>query len=139
MTLLSIILSWFVIISSGFHGDVFEYQAAMSLCEGIDSRLYDVVYSLDMSDFYITAEEFSNVRLCNQPYGHYGYALVGLYSEIFINDILLDTPNTLYNVLLHEVTHVLGGVHSDRPGIMNYSLLLNFDGSVHEDDRKLWV
>ena len=49
------------------------------------------------------------------------------------------TPNVLYNVLYHEVLHAFGLQHSTNPGLMNYSLTVDFWGRVVEADVKLWM
>lgn len=59
--------------------------------------------------------------------------------EILINTNLKYSPNTLYNVILHELGHTLGLSHSDTYGMMNYSVsLTGQDYLFIDDDRKLW-
>jgi hypothetical protein len=115
----------------------------LSLCDGIDDRLSFAAHLIDIPDFYISAKEFSSGEICNEPVGHYGYMVesyeIFIFTDIYINDILLNRPNTLYNVLLHEVAHSMGMTHSENFGIMNYYITINSDGSIFEDQRKLWL
>ena len=59
-------------------------------------------------------------------------------TDIYISHRLLFTPNTLYNVLYHEVLHAFWLDHSDLPGLMNYSVKLNWLGYVKDDSHKLY-
>jgi hypothetical protein len=64
--------------------------------------------------------------------------------DIKINNNILLTPGTLYNVILHELGHVMGLSHSDTLGMMNYSIQTvifeNSAGSqkVYIEDTELW-
>ena len=60
---------------------------------------------------------------------------------IDINNKLLLTPNSLYNVLLHEFGHVMGLDHSNSQGMMNYTLTAtNINDTLYfvNDQKKLW-
>jgi hypothetical protein len=66
--------------------------------------------------------------------------------NININDNLLFNNNTLYNVVLHEMGHMMGLGHTYTSGIMNYSIqsmVFDIDGESHtryiEDCIKLWL
>ena len=59
-------------------------------------------------------------------------------TDIYISHRLLFTPNTLYNVLYHEVLHAFWIDHSDLPGLMNYSVRLNWLGYINDDSNKLY-
>lgn len=59
-------------------------------------------------------------------------------TDIYISHRLLFTPNTLYNVLYHEVLHAFWLDHSDLPGLMNYSVKLNWLGYVKDDSHRLF-
>ena len=50
----------------------------------------------------------------------------------------MNLPNTLYNVLLHEILHGLGLKHSKEKGMMNYSITVDDKGPL-EDHHKLWL
>ena len=63
----------------------------------------------------------------------------GNKTNIFIKNELLYFPNTLYNVLLHEVLHSFGLGHSDKTGMMNYSIKLGLFNRIKEDSTKLWL
>lgn len=60
------------------------------------------------------------------------------HTNIEISRRVLFYPIVLHNIILHEMLHSLGLKHSDRPGIMNYSLL-TFNGVILDDRRRLWL
>lgn len=63
----------------------------------------------------------------------------GLSRDVIISDRLLWTPNTMFNVLYHEVLHVCGLAHSNNPGVMNYTMRYNNQyGAVIEDPYKIY-
>ena len=67
------------------------------------------------------------------------------YTDLWTGDVLFDrrllaTPNTLYNVLLHELLHVAGLGHSGVPGMMNYSVVYDQVLQVYHEDRdRRWL
>ena len=86
--------------------------------------------------------------ICNQQSSNFGYTSilensVEQNTNIWISNTLLDKPNTLYNVVLHEVLHSMGLNHSDKQGMMNYSVRIGYNwyGSMEiiDDERKLWI
>ena len=71
-----------------------------------------------------TLNSSGTIRLSNA--GYFGKTVIDTVTSttnITVKTELLRYPNLLYNVLLHEVGHSLGLKHSDKYGIMNYSLL----------------
>lgn len=78
-------------------------------------------------------------------YESYGFTLLTDTDEdIYINKKLLETNNTLYNVCLHELVHLMGMDHSTEHGIMNYTISTNapsiFGSTIVKEDRiKLWL
>jgi hypothetical protein len=60
-------------------------------------------------------------------------------TDIFINKVLLNKPNTLYNVLYHEVLHSIGLDHSNKSGFMNYSVLTDIYGNIINDRNRYYM
>jgi hypothetical protein len=58
-------------------------------------------------------------------------------TDIYISHRLLFSIKTLFNVLYHEVLHAFSLNHSNLPGLMNYSIKINWFG-VKEDSDKLY-
>ena len=72
---------------------------------------------------------------------YYGVCVINLISnrtDIYISHRLLFSPNTLFNVLYHEILHAFSSDHSDLPGLMNYSVKLNKARLIVEDLNKLY-
>ena len=44
-----------------------------------------------------------------------------------------------YNVIMHEILHSLGMDHSQKQGMMSYSIREYFLGYPIEDQNKLWA
>ena len=59
-------------------------------------------------------------------------------TAIYISHRLLFTPNTLFNVLYHEILHFYSAEHSQYPGLMNYSVKKNKFNLVSADFTKLY-
>jgi predicted Zn-dependent protease len=116
----------------------------LSLCNNIDSKLYESIYYIqdNVADFYIN-DYYSSGIICNININNnniYGYTTIlkNKKTNIYINNKLLYYENNLYNVVLHEILHSMGLDHSDKPGIMNYSLKLN-NNVIINDNHKLWL
>jgi hypothetical protein len=127
-----------------------SFPKVLNLCEDIDPILEQTAYDVseNIPNFYVSSIHSVNINMnatgyiCNQEDGHYGYMSYNHNTNntnIWINNELLLTPNTLYNVLLHEVLHSFGLAHSDVEGMMNYSLSTNWLGYVKNDEKKLWI
>lgn len=72
---------------------------------------------------------------------YYGVCITNLISnrtDIYISHRLLFTPNTLFNVLYHEILHAFSLGHSELPGLMNYSIKINSQKLVLEDTNKMY-
>lgn len=80
--------------------------------------------------------------ICNHADVAYGYMETET-RDIWVGDELLKHPNTLYNVVLHEMTHAMGLDHNNGEyGMMNYAVTLSpwWSGyAVQNDARKLWL
>jgi len=78
-------------------------------------------------------------------YDEYGFTLLTDTDEdVYINKKLLETNNTLYNVVLHELVHLMGMDHSTEPSIMSYKVSVKYpslfgSSSIEEDRSKLWL
>lgn len=59
-------------------------------------------------------------------------------SRIYIDSQrMIQTPNTLWNVLRHEVAHTQGGTHNDGSREMNYSVTMRPNGAIVNDDFRI--
>lgn len=59
-------------------------------------------------------------------------------SRVFVDTRRLDeAPNTLWNVLRHEVAHTQGQVHSDATPEMKYAVRLDPQGQIVNDDYRI--
>jgi hypothetical protein len=123
-----------------------SYPKVLSVCPALSPRLKDTIYevadAMTLNGYPVLIQHQANASgvICNQPHGHYGYTtLDNNQTNIYINDKLLYLPNTLYNVLLHEVLHSIGLDHSDKPGMMSYAISETWYGFPKEDERKLWL
>lgn len=50
---------------------------------------------------------------------------------------LIQAPNTLWNVLRHEVRHTQGGTHNDGSPEMNYSVTMLPNGAIVNDNYRI--
>lgn len=94
--------------------------------------------------FYIGASNATGI-ICNKPNVHYGIMESSINNSVITNitisnDLLL-YPNTLYNVILHEILHSLGlGHNGGEPGLMSYAVTVtSWLGSIVDDCKKLWI
>ncbi len=94
--------------------------------------------------FYIGTSSNSTGIICNNPDVHYGSMVSyndSANTDIVISNDLLGYPNTLYNVIWHEILHSLGLDHNNgEPGLMSHVVRVSsWFGSVLNDCRKLWI
>jgi len=121
------------------------FPKVLQLCDGIDERLFDVSVKVCEQlqesgyDVLLGSNEPTG-SICNEKHDrYYGYMLPYTnFTEIYISNELLDKPNTLYNVLLHEVLHSVGLDHSTNEGMMKYAITETYWGNIVDDQRKLW-
>lgn len=110
---------------------------------------HDVIDSLnDLNHFRFilynnpTNNQFANI-ICvhDNPTATYFSPLnVQSKMSIFVNRGLLYNKNTLYNVILHEMGHVMGLDHSTSAGMMAYHITEDdIYTSFLEDNMKLWL
>ena len=59
-------------------------------------------------------------------------------SSVWISHLLLASPNTLYDVLYHEILHTIGLLHSDNKGLMNTSITKLPSELIKERDFRAW-
>lgn len=122
-----------------------QFPKLLKPCSNIDQRLLDTVTELstNLPQFKLSSNDTTGY-ICNQRSDNLGYTSIlensiDQNTNIWIANSLLNTPNTLYNVVLHEVLHAMGLNHSDQPGMMNYSIRTTWFGNVIEDPQKLWI
>ena len=122
-----------------------SYPKVLSMCPSLNPVLKDtideVVDHMNLNGYPVIIQDDNNTgTICNQHKGHYGYTtLDNNRTDIYINNKILYLPNTLYNVLLHEVLHSIGLDHSQEQGIMSYAITENWYGSPVNDERRLWL
>jgi hypothetical protein len=126
-----------------------QFPKLLKPCNNIDIRLLTISNELsnNFPQFQLSDENTTGY-ICNQQSDDLGYTAIKKDSieqntNIWISNKLLYKPNTLYNVLLHEVLHSMGLNHSNEQGMMNYSIHVGYNwyGSkeIIDDDMKLWV
>ena len=118
-------------------------------CEGINlfflQTSQEVVTDLRQLGLSIFIAKSINAtgNICNEVGTHYGFMTQSVDStttNITISNELFSYPNTLYNVILHEILHSLGLDHDEEPGLMSYAVTLSsWFGSIKNDCRKLWI
>lgn len=70
----------------------------------------------------------------------YGYTMLSRNeADIYVSNRLLQTNNTLYNVILHEFIHALGLNHSAFPSMMNYTVRVSYMGNIYDDRDKSYL
>jgi len=122
-----------------------QFPKLLKPCPSIDTRLLDTVNEISINFPRVQlGKNKTTGYICNQPGDNLGYTSilqgsVDQNTNIWISNKLLDTPNTLYNVVLHEVLHSMGLNHSDKQGMMNYSVRTTWFGNVIDDPQKLWI
>lgn len=127
-----------------------QFPKLLKTCNTIDTRLLDTTnYISDrFPQFQISYGNDTTGYICNQEIENYGYTYilkdsVEQNTNIFISNRLLYKTNTLYNVVLHEILHSMGLNHSDKQGMMNYSISISRNRygiiDIIDDERKLWI
>ena len=130
-----------------------QFPKLLKPCPNIDNRLLETASELsnNFPQFQLSSEKNlynTTGYICNQQSENLGYTSILENSiqqntNIWISNKLLDKPNTLYNVVLHEVLHSMGLNHSDKQGMMNYSIRAGYNwyGSMEiiDDGAKLWI
>lgn len=130
-----------------------QFPKLLKPCPNIDNRLLETVNELsnNFPQFQLSRNKTSRNTtgyICNQQSDNFGYTSILKNSidqntNIWISNKVLDKPNTLYNVVLHEVLHSMGLNHSDKQGMMNYSITVGYNwyGSMEiiDDGTKLWI
>jgi hypothetical protein len=138
-------------------------EQAFKFCPFIDTRVIDHVFDITNDirattdyNFMYNNDENTKLTICNENLldGQKAYLKttlnkVGTFEtvskkEIYVDNSLLTNDNNLYNVLHHEIVHCIGLDHSDKKGIMNYSLIMDQDdksdtSSVVADTFKTWL
>ena len=129
------------------HNLTCEFPKLFEPCNNINPRLLDIAKEV-FKDLRETGLPIglgtSNNSICSAEYTHYGAMLYNPTSSTSTTDLLFKnsivyTPNTCYNVILHEALHSLGLDHTTEPGMMSYAVSENWYGGVSDDQKKLWL
>ena len=126
-----------------------QFPKRLKPCPDIDSRLLETCAELsnNFPQFQVSGNETTGY-ICNQQSDNLGYTSllkdsIEQNTDIWISNKLLYKPNTLYNVVLHEVLHSMGLNHSNERGMMNYSIRIGYNWyggmEIIDDDMKLWI
>ena len=118
-------------------------EMIFQFCEGIQNTFKTTVLNAIEKLPLNMVQRKSPNRICNVDSSFYARTLTmrrgaEVWTEIQLSDRLLNYPNTMNNVILHELLHSMGLKHSEKPGIMNYSVLTQRD-LILEDRRVLWL
>ena len=121
---------------------IFKNPKIFSFCPFIHSNLRLASFEVASETNYIQFSQInSSGSICNKNIPEYGKTQIfvsNFYTEITISNSIINLPNTLYNVLLHEILHSLGLKHSYLKGMMNYSITVDDEGPI-EDHHKMWL
>jgi len=126
-----------------------QFPKRLKPCPNIDIRLLQTCDELsnNFPQFKISYSNYTGY-ICNQISDNFGYTSILQDSieqntNVWISNQLLDKPNSLYNVVLHEILHSMGLNHSNKQGLMNYTVRVNrnwYGGmDIIDDGMKLWV
>jgi hypothetical protein len=117
-------------------------------CKSINQRLLgiteNVFETLRQNGLHVGLN-ISNNSICSEEYTHYGQMIYNPTGSTSTTDLLFKnsivyTPNTAYNIILHETLHSLGLDHNKGEfGMMNYAVSENWYGGISNDERKLWL
>jgi hypothetical protein len=127
-----------------------QFPKLLTPCPNIDTRLLTISNEIsnNFPQFQVSYGNETTGYICNQQSDNLGYTAILKDSieqntNIWISDKLLDKPNTLYNVVLHEVLHSMGLNHINEQGMMNYSTRVGYNWyggmEIIDDDMKLWI
>ena len=121
---------------------IYKNPKILSFCPTIHPNLRLASYEVASEINHI---QFSQTNpsgiICNKNTPEYGKTeiyLSNFNTDITLSNSIMNLPNTLYNVLLHEILHGLGLKHSKEKGMMNYSITVDEQGPI-EDHHKLWL
>ena len=125
-----------------------QFPKLLTPCHNIDIRLLETCAELsnNFPQFQLSDVNATGY-ICNQQSDNFGYTSIledsiKQNTNVWISNTLLDKPNTLYNVVLHEVLHAMGLNHSNEQGMMNYSIRIRYNWygmNIIDDSMKLWV
>lgn len=119
------------------------FPKVLGFCDDVNNQVIETAEEItkNIPNFYLGDDNTGEICMMNSEtnYGYMSWKYGTNYTDVFIHQDLLYTPNTLYNVLLHEILHSFGLNHSDIEGMMNYTVSVNMWGHVIEDERKLWI
>ena len=136
-------------------------QQDFKFCPFIDTRVIDHVFEITNDirattdyNFMYNNDESTKLTICNEnvlngqkaylqttlnKVGTFGTTGTVSKKEMYVDNSLLTYDNNLYNVLHHEIVHCIGLDHSDKKGIMNYSLIMDKDNNLVSDTFKTWL
>jgi len=93
------------------------FDTAIQVCSSISQTGCEVI----LSSINSTGTICQSNLMPDTTFGLMTLMINGL-TYITTHNGILHLPNTLHNVLYHEILHSLGLVHSDKEGLMNYSV-----------------
>jgi hypothetical protein len=113
----------------------------LSVCPEIHPKINQVALEMTQRHPRLLQLGGDDGEICSADNTHYGLMLLDKTgkTDILIANRLAYRPNTLRNVFLHEMGHSLGLEHSDKDGIMNYSIWQDTHGNIVEDQRRLYL
>ena len=118
----------------------------------LETTTTDVIQELNeykLFDFKLNDEKYNHGKngyntICNKnldtnKYSEFGicthYAPYFNETDITISNKLIGSETNLYNVVLHEVLHSVGLDHTDKKGILNYTLQKRGYGYIRDKDK----
>ena len=126
-----------------------------NFCPTINTNMIDYTFEISNDirfntnyNFIYKNDNTTQLTICNEdmPNNEKAYTTAykssdNLYKkkEIRLANSLLTYKYNLYNTLYHELGHSIGLGHSDKFGIMNYSLATDKHDNVIDDTFKIWL
>jgi len=121
-----------------------------NFCPLIDKTIIDNAFLITNDirftinyNFIYKNHETAKLTICNENSligrGHTTTNSLTNKQNIVIDNTLLTYKYNLYNVLYHEFGHVMGLDHSDKQGIMNYSLIKDIHDNIIDDTFNIWL